>query len=117
MTDKPLLLVVEDEPDLLELFTTVLTEAGYRVETAADYSTGAVLLSASSPALLIANMLLPGGDGRQLAELASRSGIPTLLVSGDSAAAVPKQRGVAFLSKPFRAADLHRAIAELLRGI
>jgi DNA-binding response OmpR family regulator len=117
MGDNPLLLVVEDEPDLLELFTMVLTEAGYRVETAADYSTGAVLLSASSPALLIANMLLPGGDGRQLAELASRSGIPTLLVSGDSAVTVPKQKGVAFLSKPFRAADLHRAVGKLLQGI
>ena len=58
----PLILLVEDEPDLREVITDLLELDGarFRIEIASNYDDGVVLLNASQPALLIANVLLPG---------------------------------------------------------
>ena len=41
MTDKPkTILIVEDEKDILELYTTILTNAGYVVVSAEDGEIG-----------------------------------------------------------------------------
>src|SRR5690349_21226807 len=79
----PLILVVEDEPDLRELIGDIVQDAGYRIEVAGNYSEGSLLLNASQPALLITNVpLAGGGDGHNLAVLARRLGVPTLIISG-----------------------------------
>lgn len=111
----PLILLVEDEPSLRDTISDVIDSAGFRIEVAATYADGLVLLNGSRPSLLIANALLPDGDGQELAEVARRLGVPTLLVSGypqDEAEA----RGVPFLAKPFRIADLVRMIRTLIEG-
>ena len=115
MPKSPLILLVEDEPSIRQIITEVVYEAGFRIATAANYAEGLVSLNASRPAVLIANALLPDGDGQELAEVARRLGVPTLLVSGypqDEAEA----RGVPFLAKPFRIADLVRMIRTLIEG-
>jgi len=81
----PLILLVEDEPELREVIADFLQgqPANFRIEIASNYEDGVVLLNASQPDLLIANVLLPGGgDGVQLAEEACRIDVPTLLISG-----------------------------------
>jgi CheY-like chemotaxis protein len=100
----PLILLVEDEPEISTVISDILDDAGFRIEAASDYAEGVELLSASQPALLIANVLLPGGgDGYELAEAARRLGVPTLLVSGHPEAIVEGEaRGHPFLAKPFQ---------------
>jgi DNA-binding response OmpR family regulator len=73
-----------------------------------------VLLNASQPALLIANVLLPGGgDGLRLREAARTLGVPTLLISGHPEV-IAKAQGLPFLSKPFRLTELLQVIRNLL---
>jgi DNA-binding response OmpR family regulator len=62
----PLILLVEDEPYFREVIADSLEENGapFRLEIASNFDDGIVLLNASPPALLIADVLLPGsGDG------------------------------------------------------
>ena len=61
-----------------------------------------MLLNASQPDLLIANVLLPGGgDGARLAEEACRIDVPTLLISGHpEVIAKQETQGLPFLAKP-----------------
>ena len=112
----PLILLVEDEADLREVITDVIEAAGFRIEVASNYADGVVLLTASRPTLLIADVVLPaGGDGYKLAEAARRLGVPTLLVSGCPDEIVEAEaRGIAFLAKPFGLAALQRMIRILI---
>ena len=111
----PLILLVEDEADLRELITDIAGEAGLRMEVASTYPDGVALLNASQPTLLIANVMLPGGDGHKLAEVARRFDVPTLLISGHPEVIwEDKARGVAFLAKPFRVDELQRVIRSFI---
>ena len=51
-------LLVEDEPEISRVISDILDDAGFRIEAASNYADGVVLLNASQPALLIANVLL-----------------------------------------------------------
>jgi DNA-binding response OmpR family regulator len=110
-----LILLVEDRPELREVITDFLS-ATFQVETASNYDDGIVLLNASSPSLLIANVLIPGsGDGLRLAEAAHRLGVPTLLISGHpEVIAKHEELELPFLSKPFRLSELQRVIRTLI---
>lgn len=112
----PLILLVEDEPEISRVISDILDDAGFRIEVASNYADGVVLLNASQPALLIANVLLPGGgDGHRLAEAARSLGVPTLLVSGHPEVILEQEaRGIPFLAKPFRLSELKRVIQTLI---
>ncbi len=113
----PLILLVEEEPRLREVFTDILEEAGFRIELASSYADGVVLVNASKPALLIANVLLADGDGYELAQAARRLGVPALLISGHPEVILEAEaRGVPFLAKPFRLPQLDRVIRTLIEG-
>jgi FixJ family two-component response regulator len=74
------------------------------------------MLRASRPALLITNVRLPSGDGRDLEKLARVMGVPVLLISAHPQD-IDECGDVAFLQKPFRLRDLEREVARLLAGI
>ena len=65
-----LILLVEDEPDVRDIISEIVEDAGFRIDVASNYADGVALLNASHPSLLIANALLPDGDGHQLAKVA-----------------------------------------------
>jgi DNA-binding response OmpR family regulator len=111
----PLILLVEDEPSLRDIISDVVDSAGFRIEVAGNYADGLVLLNASQPAVLIANALLPDGDGHKLAEVARRLRVPTLLISGHPEVMLKAEAsGVRFLAKPFGIADLVREMRALI---
>jgi two-component system, OmpR family, response regulator len=115
MLPAPLILFVEDQPDIRELFVEFLRAQGYRVASAADFPEGAALLRASHPALLITDVRLPHGDGRDLEKLAQAKGVPVLLISTHWQD-IDAHDGVAFLQKPFGLRDLEREVERLLAG-
>lgn len=111
----PLILLVEDELGIRQIIREVLDQAGFRIATAGNYAEGLVSLNTCRPAVLIANALLPDGDGHKLSEVARRLGVPTLLVSGHPEVIVEAEaRSVPFLAKPFRIADLVHVMRSLI---
>jgi DNA-binding response OmpR family regulator len=61
MTGK--ILVVDDDPDILEAVTMILESQGYEVVTARDGVEGLANLKAENPDLLILDLLMPKMDG------------------------------------------------------
>ncbi len=62
-TAKPRLLIVEDEPAILEGLTDVFVYNGYDVDTAADGETGLRMALAGGHHLILLDVMLPGLDG------------------------------------------------------
>jgi CheY-like chemotaxis protein len=65
MSERPTVLLVEDNPDT-RLLVTVMLEESYRVVEAASAEEALVLLPMAAPALFLIDITLPGMDGHQL---------------------------------------------------
>ncbi len=57
------ILVVDDDPDILEALTMILESQGYQVVTARDGVEGLANLKAENPDLMILDLLMPKMDG------------------------------------------------------
>jgi CheY-like chemotaxis protein len=115
-------LVVDDEPEVLELATEILRRVGYSVLQAAD---GAAALEVARRHegeihLLVTDMVMPGMSGRDLAERLRtlRNALPVLYISGyvqdASARAALASEHSAFVAKPFTPELLADRVRELL---
>jgi PAS domain S-box-containing protein len=113
-------LVVEDDPDVMEAALSMLQSLGYDVMTAPDGPTALTTLRREQGIdVLFTDVVMPNGvSGVELARQARRlrPEIKVLLVSGYPTAVLSAEHGLtgefAFLSKPYRWAEL----AERLRG-
>jgi two-component system cell cycle sensor histidine kinase/response regulator CckA len=112
-------LLVEDEAALRLLARRALAGAGHEVRLAEDAEDALAAVDAGFvPEILVSDVTMPGEmDGVGLAEAlrARLPGLPVILVSGYAEATVGEGlagRGIRFLEKPFRMADLVAAVAE-----
>jgi two-component system phosphate regulon response regulator PhoB len=82
------ILVVDDEPDLLELVRFNLTQAGFQVETAASGREALERLKSSVPDLLVLDLMLPDVSGndicRQIRNDPSLSELPIVMLTAKS---------------------------------
>jgi CheY-like chemotaxis protein len=116
-----LILVVEDNEDVRRYMTGSLALLGYRTLDA-DGAEGALALIGKHEdiALLFTDVVLPGLNGRALAEEARRRrpGLKVLFTSGYTQNAIVHHgrldAGVSFLAKPFKLDALGRKIREVL---
>lgn len=60
------ILVVDDEPSIVEIVTLYLRRAGYTVRTAADGNAALRELTAQVPDLVVLDLMLPGMDGLEI---------------------------------------------------
>ena len=65
MREKPLILVVDDEVDLLEISKTRLEAAGFQVETAIDAETSFIKARKLKPDLVLMDIRMPGINGTE----------------------------------------------------
>lgn len=82
MAGAPLILLVEDDPDVRMVLEFFFEQRGYRLSTANEYRVGAEILPDTHPDLLVSDVMLRGRTGKALAELARAMNIPVLLISG-----------------------------------
>lgn len=66
MDSKPLLLIVDDDPNFLEIFSAQLGAFGFRVQTAADGQQGIERAKIDKPDLIISDMHMPGMSGSDM---------------------------------------------------
>ncbi len=60
------IVVIDDEVELVRLFTTVLSEEGHEVRGAHDGRAGVQLLEQEAADLVITDLLMPGNDGLEV---------------------------------------------------
>ena len=116
------ILLVEDEASLRELVGECLEASGYKV-LEAGHGMAALEVGELHPGridLLLTDVVMPGMSGRELAERlrGSRPEIRTVYMSGYTDDAVVLHgilaEDMAFLQKPFTAAELARRVREVL---
>ena len=115
-------LLVEDEPALAAAVSDALTDAGYRVERAADGKEALERVTTTAFDLVICDLKMPRLDGpsfyRILAERKPALARHVLFVTGDVAGTETErfllETGCRWLPKPFRLRDLLRAAHEVL---
>jgi two-component system sensor histidine kinase ChiS len=66
-TRKPLILVVDDDPNSREIVQTFLESRGYRVRTAANGESALANVQADMPDLILLDVMMPGMDGWEVA--------------------------------------------------
>ncbi|MEK7222368.1 MAG: response regulator [Nitrospirota bacterium] len=85
--DAPLILVVDDEPQIRRMISQFLTGRGYRVRVAQDGPTALALGMEEMPQFVIADMYMPGMNGleltRQLRAKQYKGGVLALTGSRD----------------------------------
>ena len=114
-------LVVDDDPKIVELVRTYLERAGYAVITAVDGEDAIRQLGEAEPCLMVLDVMLPGVDGlvltRHLRDI--RQTVPILMMSARGRVD-DRIRGLVegaddYLAKPFSPAELVVRVSALLR--
>ena len=114
------LLVVDDEPDILEFLQVILEDEGYTVVTSDKGEYLEQLHNGGLPHLILVDVLLSGKDGREIVKyLKSQEEtkhIPVIMFSAHpSAEETARQAGAEdFLAKPFDIDVLLAKIAKYL---
>jgi CheY-like chemotaxis protein len=109
------ILVVDDDPDLLQLVRMVLTNNGYSVRTADNGSQALEAVARRMPDLILLDMRMPVMNGWEFArELRARhERIPPLMVvtAAEDAAARASEIGArGFIAKPFNVGQILESV-------
>jgi DNA-binding NtrC family response regulator len=117
MTSSPLeVLVVEDEPALLEVLSQRLTSWGLGVSTAGDVASAEEILEHSHPDLVLSDVVLPGLSGIDLLRRFKRRDpdLPVILITApanvDAAVEAMKAGATDFLTKPIEPGSLRAQV-------
>ena len=118
----PVVVVIDDEPSILEVSQRYFEHAGFTVHTAVNGSSGLALVSEVQPDLVVLDVMLPGLNGFQVLEtLRAESNTPVLMLTARGEE-IDRLRGLEsgaddYLVKPFSPRELvARAKAILRRG-
>ena len=116
------ILVIDDNPTVVDILGTYLREEGYGVLGALTSDEGLKLAILSRPELVLLDIALPGKNGIELLKRI-RSINPTsrvIMVTGNIDAALARKSlelgALAYIDKPFDLAYLKRVIAMALEG-
>ena len=111
-------LLVDDNPDVAAVSTSLLEQLGYTVRRVANAEAALREIERDGIDLLFSDIVMPGKmDGLGLARhlRAMRPDLPILLATGYSDAAVNVRGDFPILRKPYEIHQLSQAIAKLLR--
>src|SRR5580704_632540 len=120
----PKILVVDDEPDAIELIKFNLKAAGYEVVTAADGDEALKKARAIMPDLIVLDVMLPEVDGLEVCKILRRdqrvSAIPIIMLTA-KAAEIDRVLGLElgaddYVTKPFSPRELVLRVKRLLRA-
>jgi len=122
--NKPMakILVIDDEPSIVNLVTAYLKPEGYEVFTAADGIAGLKAARAYKPDLIVLDLMLPGKDGFEvLSQLRRESNVYVILLTAKTEE-TDKVVGLSvgaddYVTKPFSPRELVARIKAALRRL
>jgi DNA-binding response OmpR family regulator len=118
-------LVVEDEKDIAELIALYLTRAGHAVDTIASGATAVPTVKATSPDLIVLDLMLPGLDGllvcQALRSDPATAAVPIIMLTArgeESDRIAGLELGADdYVTKPFSPRELTARVGALLRRV
>ena len=105
-------LVIDDEPGLLQMLQVVLGRAGYGVTTVTSAREGLAILARTHFDLCLCDLRMPGMDGMGFLSALKGSGISMTVIvmsaygSGDDAIAAMKSGAYDYINKPFQSEEI-----------
>lgn len=114
-------LLVEDEPNIMEAIRFILQREGFKVDTHLDGRTAIDAIAAKRPDIVILDVMLPGRSGYDiLHDLRSREDIAEIPVLMLTARGQSRDRELAerygasrFMTKPFSNSEMLGTVREL----
>lgn len=122
--ERPLMLVVDDEPALRLMLQATLQQAGFEVEEAACCAEGLAAFDRLRPDLVLLDVMMPDGDGfgvcRQIRERSYGRDVPVVMVTGlddtDSINLAYQSGATDFITKPINWAVVGHRVRYILRA-
>ncbi len=117
---KPVIMIVDDDPNILQLININLTKEGFDVVQAAAGDEAVKLFKAAPPSLMLLDIMLPGMDGWQVCrEVRKISNIPIIMLTARDET-FDKVLGLElgaddYIVKPFDTKELVARIKAVLR--
>ena len=124
MADEPLpgskILVVDDDPNVVELVRLYLEQDGHEVLTASDGATGLEMAREQAPNLIVLDLMLPRMDGMEVCRAVREdSSVPiimlTAMVEEDNRLAGLDLGADDYVTKPFSPRELAARVRAVLR--
>ena len=118
------ILVVDDNPDQIDLIRLILEKAGFAIGTAANGTDALIKTRSISPDLIILDLMLPGLNGFDICETLRKdpltASVPVIMLTG-LCSQFGRMAGLEsganeFLTKPFKVEELVSKVDKLLRG-
>jgi CheY-like chemotaxis protein len=124
MTEKPRVLVIEDDPDMIDLLGVILRRGGYQPVSALGGQEGLRILREEGADLILLDLMMDDISGWRVLEMIKQDeslrSIPVLIVSARHFLEDPDQTAAhaelfeGYLVKPFIVRDLLTKIVEAL---
>ena len=114
------ILVVDDEPNILELAKLYIEQEGYRVEGVGNGNDALSRLDTAKPALVVLDLMLPDIDGFEVCrQIRKKSDVPILMLTARKEN-IDKIVGLElgaddYLTKPFNPRELVARVKAILR--
>jgi len=117
---RPPILIVDDDPAILETVSDILSEEGYPVERTASSLEGLSMAERLAPGLILLDMRMPQLDGWQFAGRLRDRGLTTPIVvmtaAQDAVGWAAEIEAAGVLAKPFDLLDLLDVVERLYPG-
>lgn len=118
------ILIIDDSPTDIRVFTTLLERAGHQVAAVGTAEEGIERVRSDSPALVIMDVIMPGMNGFQATRTLSRdpatAAVPIVMITTKSMETDRvwglRQGARAFITKPVNEKELLTCINDLLQG-
>jgi len=127
MSDKKRIMVVDDDPDIVDSVKSFLEKEGFAVDTAYDGKEGLEKIRANPPDAIVLDVMMPEMDGYQVCEVLkgddALSEIPVVLLTAVASHVTTTQYTHAdglnveaddYLPKPVTAEQIVNAVKDLL---
>ncbi|MDY7224827.1 response regulator [Hyalangium rubrum] len=118
-----MILVVDDDPDILEALSEILEAEGFEIRRARNGKEALDRLEPDPPQLILLDLMMPVMDGWEFAQRMRQrppaiSGIPLIVLSADRnvGSKALDIGAVGHLAKPFELNDLLEMVRRALKG-
>ncbi len=119
-SSKPVVLIIDDEPGILDFLSLGLGSEGFEVRRAADGMSGLQVALTERPNIIVLDLMLPGIDGFELCRrLRQVSGVPIIMLTArdelDDRILGLDLGADDYLTKPFQFKELAARMRAVLR--